>query len=77
MNATRPEISMAESCYARGDFKEARRICRAIAEDSENAPADRARASKILTATGIDPVAIGAFALTAIVLVFLIAHYVF
>ena len=77
MDAAHPEISAVESCYARGDFAAARGLARAIAADAARADKERARAREILAATGIDPVAIGAFAVTALVLLFLVAHYVF
>jgi hypothetical protein len=77
MDDARPDLSAAESLYARGDFREARRVAKAIAAAPDGADRDKARAREILAATGIDPVAIGAFVSTALVLAFLIAHYIF
>lgn len=77
MTPAAPDISAAESLYRRGDFAGARRIAKAIAAAAESSPSARARAEEILAATGIDPVATGAFVLTALVLLFLVAHYVF
>jgi hypothetical protein len=77
MTAATPDISAVESLYRRGDFAEARRLARAIAAAGDSPPSSRARADEILAATGIDPVAVGAFAVTALVLLFLVAHYVF
>jgi len=71
-----PEISRLEACYERGDFLEARRLAKAIAAAADSPPADKERAAKILSATGFDPVAIGAFLITALLLALLIAHYV-
>jgi hypothetical protein len=77
MDAERTDLTAVESLYARGDFANARRLAREIAAEADSAPSDKARAKVILSATGVDPVAIGAFIATALVLVFLIAHYVF
>jgi len=77
MDAGRKDISAVESLYARGDFANARRLAREISAQADGAPADRTRAREILAATGIDPVVVGAFAATSLVLAFLIAHYVF
>jgi len=71
-----PDIARLEACYERGDFLEARKVAKAIAAAADSPSADKARAAKILKATGFDPVAIAAFAVTALLLAFLIAHYI-
>jgi hypothetical protein len=76
MNPAPEELAKAEACYKRGDFREARKIAKAIVATADSPSADKERAAKILTATGIDPIAIVAFSVTALLLAFLIAHYV-
>ena len=76
MNPSPPSLPEAEACYRRGDFREARRLSKAIVAAANSPPADKTRASEILKATGVDPVAIAAFLVTALLLAFLIAHYV-
>jgi len=76
MNPSPPSLPEAEACYRRGDFREARKLSKSIVAAADSTPADRERAAKLLTATGIDPVAIAAFLVTALLLAFLIAHYV-
>jgi hypothetical protein len=71
-----PDIARLEACYERGDFFTARRLAKAIAAAADSAPADKERAAQLLKAMGIDPVAIGAFLITALLLAFLIVHYV-
>lgn len=71
-----PDIARLEACYARGDFREARKIAKALAAAEGSKPAERTRAAEILKATGADPVAIAAFVVTALLVVFLIVHYV-
>jgi hypothetical protein len=71
-----PDIARLEACYKRGDFRTAREIAKVIVAAEDRPSPERKRAAEILTATGIDPVAIGAFLITAALLAFLIAHYV-
>jgi hypothetical protein len=71
-----PEIAQAEACYQRGDFLTARRLAKAIVAAEDSPTAERTRAAQILAATGVDPVAIVAFLVTALLLAFLIARYV-
>lgn len=76
MTPAATDIALLEELYGRGDFAGARRLAREIAAAKDSPPAARARAEEILAATGIDPVAAGAFALTALVLLFLVARYI-
>jgi hypothetical protein len=76
MSEAPSNLSQAEACYRRGDFLEARKIAKAIAASADSPPEEKERAAKILKATGADPVAIAAFLVTALLLAFLIAHYV-
>jgi len=71
-----PDIARLEACYERGDFLEARKIAKAIVSTEDRPSTERKRAAEILAATGADPVAIAAFAVTALLLAFLIAHYI-
>jgi hypothetical protein len=71
-----PELARLEACYARGDFRAARAAAKGIIASAEAPAADKKRAADILRAIGIDPVAIAAFLVTAVLLAFLIAHYV-
>ena len=76
MNPAPPNLVEAEACYERGDFREARRIAKAIVASADGPAEERERAAKILTATGVDPIAIVAFSVTALLLALLIARYV-
>ena len=76
MNPAPPSLPEAEACYRRGDFREARKLAKSIVAAADSPSADKERAAKILTATGTDPIAIAAFLVTALLLAFLIAHYV-
>ena len=71
-----PDIARLEACYRRGDFLEARKLAKVIVAAADSPSADKARAAELLKATGVDPVAIAAFLITALLLAFLIAHYV-
>ena len=71
------DIAIAEDAYRRGDFRAARAAAKAIAAAADARPEDKQRAAEILAATGVDPAAVVAFAITAALLAFLIAHYVF
>ena len=77
MDRPQSKSDRAEAAYHAGDYRTARRIARALAADAETSEAERRRARQILAATGIDPVALGAFALTAGLLVYLLFRYVF
>ena len=60
-----------------GDYKEARRVAKSLAKNSENLnERDKAKLNHILNVTGIDPYVVGGFVFTLIVLAFLVIKFV-
>ena len=68
-------VRQAESAYRAGDHKRARQLARRALEQAEPDSEVGGRASQLLRATGIDPLAIAFFAVTTCVLLFLIFRY--
>jgi hypothetical protein len=76
MTDREPAADPAEIAYRAGDYGTARRLSRESAGDDSRPAAERARARRLLRATGIDPWAVGAFLLTAGVIAYLVVRYV-
>lgn len=70
------QLVLAEKLVKAGDFRRARQIAKEIGFSQKSSPEHRAKAMQILKTTGIDPVAIGFFALTFGCIVFLFFKYV-
>ncbi len=68
-------IETAERFYRAGQYGNARRLARQIAKSASSTD-EKNRAAHILKATGIDPAAVVAFAVTGGLLLFLIFRYV-
>ncbi len=77
MTEEKNKIEETQSLYARGNFKEARKLAREALEDTSTSDNEKALLGRILKATGIDPVATVAFSVTALLLAFLIIRYIF
>ena len=76
MNDHDRDIDTAERRYRAGDYRTARRLAKRIEQSAANEDA-KTRATRILRATGVDPFAIAAFAITGGLLLFLIIRYIF
>lgn len=67
----------ARELYDRGDFRNARTAARQIIESEKGSKEAKEDATRILKATGVDPIAILVFAGTAILLGYLVLRYLF
>ena len=74
MDSAKTRLAEAERHYRAGDFRTARAICRELLAGEADDDVRR-RANEIMTATGVDPMAIAAFCLSASILIYLIVHY--
>jgi len=67
----------ARELYDRGDFKAARAAARQNIESEKSSKEAKEDATRILQATGVDPIAVLVFAGTAVLLGYLVLRYLF